>query len=147
MFKNGFGFCISQDSGSKRQNPNSIGLRKKRRREECLLTPATKGAREGPNGLFMTAWLILGAQRSHEDSSFCLPSTSLHSHACSPCVVTKMTLRTYSICLEIPTEEEYIFFLTHRKRTKITSHLFAGFGPIPETIAMTLSEPGSRDHP
>lgn len=58
-----------------------------------------------------------------------------------------MTLRTYSIYLEIPIETEYIFFITHRKRTKITSYLFTGFGPIPETITTTLSEPGSHDHP
>ena len=58
---------------------------------------------------FMAAWLILGAQRSHEDSSFCLPSRSLHSHACSPCVVTKMTLRTYSICLEIQQKRSISF--------------------------------------
>ena len=58
-----------------------------------------------------------------------------------------MTLRTYSIYLEILIEKEYIFFITHRKRTKITSHLFTGFGPIPETITTTLSEPGSQDHP
>lgn len=71
------------------------------------------------------SWVL----KDHEDSSFCLPSRSRHSHACSPCVVAKMTQRIYSICLEIPTEKEYIFLITHRKRTKITSHLFTGFGP------------------
>ena len=147
MFKNGFRFCISQDSGSKRQNPSSIGLRKKWRREECLLTPVTKGTREGPNGLIHGCVVDPGCSEITW-GFFLLPSFQISSFSCMLSLCRdKDDPEDLLYLLRNTTEEDYIFFLTHRKRTKITSHLFAGFGPIPETITMTLSEPGSRDHP
>lgn len=112
MFKNGFGFCISQDSGSKRQNPNSIGLRKKRRREECLLTPATKGAREGPNGLIHGCVVDPGCSEITW-GFFLLPSFHIASFSCM-----------LSLCCDKDDPEDLLYLLrnTNRRRVYLFPH-------------------------
>lgn len=104
MFKNGFGFGISQDSGSRRQNPNSVGLRKKWRREECLLTPVTKGTKEGTCGLIHGCMVDPGCSKITW-GFFLLPSFQIASFSCM-----------FSLCCGKDDPEDLLYLLRNPNR-------------------------------